>query len=461
MTRHLYFQLFLFSSWILASALAAPTPMDAKLTEDGMTTIECNVRDPNEIVLIHQGIQKKDSSEDEAKFKATRMDGYHYNLYLPKGYFTHKTFRYPCMFIASPGGSAGMSGFDARFKRDEWIVVMLKESRNGDYCFIHNFLAAHDDVVQRVRIASGAKFLTGMSGGSRCSSFNAALRPGIAGLICQAAAFADYKAERSLKNNQEQNWISSLDISAFPPELRVAGSFGDGDGNFFESHCLRRLLKYPHVQVRIFKGGHAWAPPAHFDLLMDWMEEDLFAGLPKQSNKPEASPVCPEESVMLQNSSKQKTFEPLGADAFLWYLRKCRGLLDETPAIPARYLMLERMLSVCKKGNLGSNKEIAVEEQAWLAEYRKLKDSTEIKVFESGARKAFTEAQAAEATYMELMSRDRRVFRDMPLSPAERTALSTAIAAYRTVADKYATAPFANLAKSTAIALDLERSKFE
>ena len=69
------------------------------------------------------------------------------------------------------------------------VVVMLVESRNGPWPpTIGNFLAAHDDVVKRVRIQEGAKIATGLSGGARASSIFVQLRPDFAGRFCKAPA---------------------------------------------------------------------------------------------------------------------------------------------------------------------------------------------------------------------------------------------------------------------------------
>ena len=88
------------------------------------------------------------------------------------------------MFIASPSGNASMGAMAERLKSGGYVVVMLVESKNGPWGpIVGNFLAAHDDVVQRVRIQEGLKFATGMSGGARASSVFVQARPGFAGLI--------------------------------------------------------------------------------------------------------------------------------------------------------------------------------------------------------------------------------------------------------------------------------------
>lgn len=223
---------------------AIPTPMTESLKEDGMTLIECDVRDVKENMVIFKGI----AGESEVPVKSEKTTGYHYTLYLPKGYHENKDLRYPCLFIASPGGNAKMGEMADRLKRDQWIVVMLQESKNGSPDWLRNVFAAHDDVVERVRIAKGAKFATGMSGGARVSSIFPIVRPGIAGILCQAAGFAyGFDPPRNLYDE-------------YPPETLVASSFGDSDFNLFESMEILRTLKKSRTQARFFTGKHTWCP---------------------------------------------------------------------------------------------------------------------------------------------------------------------------------------------------------
>ena len=69
-----------------STAWAAATPMDAALKEDGVTTIECDVVDKNESLVAF-----KDTAEEPSK--STKTEGYHYDLYLPRGYDQKKDYR--------------------------------------------------------------------------------------------------------------------------------------------------------------------------------------------------------------------------------------------------------------------------------------------------------------------------------------------------------------------------------
>ena len=77
----------------------------------------------------------------------------------------------PTIFIAAPGGKAGLGNMADWIQRHGYVAVLLEESRNGDWePAVGNFLAAHDDVLKRVRVAEGRKVATGMSGAARACS---------------------------------------------------------------------------------------------------------------------------------------------------------------------------------------------------------------------------------------------------------------------------------------------------
>lgn len=151
--------------------------------------------------------------------------------------------------------------------------------------------------------------------------------------------------------------------------------------------------------------------------------------------------------------------EALEAEAYQWYLRKCRGLLEEAKGNPARSLMLERMLTVVANGKLEQNKKVATEAQAWKTELAKIKQSKEVVEFTKTARKAFADAQAAEAAYVNLMKRGGGEYGKMNMSPSEKQAIKKAIAAYRAVTATYPDTSFAAPAKAAADSLDIALSK--
>ncbi|MCX5677078.1 MAG: hypothetical protein NTX87_18980 [Planctomycetota bacterium] len=226
---------------------AGATPADAPLPEGQETTIECEYN--------------KDEPGIQGEFGITPAKGtYHYKVYVPAGYGKDANRRYPCIFISDAGGNAKMGGMAARLKRDEWIVVMLVEAKNGpDEPILGNFLAAHDDAVTRLRIQEGLKYATGCSGGARASSLYIGLRPGFAGALLQAAGFAGtYRSVQKYKH------------------LAIYATFGDKDMNLSENDELKRTLAGMRFRSEVFQGGHQWAPTECTDRAFDWFEEQLL-----------------------------------------------------------------------------------------------------------------------------------------------------------------------------------------
>jgi len=438
MNKHLFCRLMMTGLFAGAgTGWAAPTPMTEPLKEDGMTLIECDVRDVKENFAILK-------AKDEVLSDSQKITGYHYKLYLPMGYYENKDYRYPCLFIASPGGNAEMGVMAERLKRDQWIVVMLVESKNESSDWLWNVYAAHDDVVERVRIAKGAKFATGLSGGARVSSVFPIVRPGMAGILCQAAGFAyGFDPPRNL-------------YEEYTPETMVACSFGDTDSNLFESMEILRKTKKSRTQARFFKGGHAWCPERTFNSLMDWLEESAFLASTKPAMKTGARPVVVNKGTASKRAAKS---EPLSPEAFQWYLRKCKRVLGEAQGAPERAWMLERMLAVVANGKLEQNKAVAAEAQAWKAELAKLKQTKEVIEFTRTAGKAYLDAQAAEATCLAMLKRGVSEYGKLKVSSAERQALTKMVAAYRAVETKYPESPCAGPSKEVADSWEVALAK--
>jgi hypothetical protein len=178
----------------------------------------------------------------------------------------------------SPGGSAGFATMKERLKNG-YIVVFLVEAKNGDWPpIVGNFLAAHDDVVQRLRVQEGMKFATGQSGGARASSVFAQIRPGFSGLILQSAG-ASYHGKGTGQYN-----VAGLKRNQ---ELWVAMTMGNSDSNRTEIDAFSRQFGTAHFKAFPFDGGHAWAPPATFAEAMDWIEHKIyFEGAPVPALRP-------------------------------------------------------------------------------------------------------------------------------------------------------------------------------
>ena len=258
--------------WIGVCAIsrAEITAPDLPLQEGHEVTITCELKQAPK----QQDIPVFDSAKDVEQSKGI----YHYKLWLPKGYFADSQRRWPCIFIASPDGNAGMGQMDPWLKSNGYVVVMLVESKNGPWGpIVGNFLAAHDDVVRRVRIQEELKFATGMSGGARASSVFVQIRSGFSGLILQAAgAASDDKGGYHLVGIKRN------------PALWVAMTMGDNDDNKSEVARMRTALGAAKFLALSFKGGHDWAPLEVFDRAITWIERQVYEEGPSY---PELKPV--------------------------------------------------------------------------------------------------------------------------------------------------------------------------
>jgi hypothetical protein len=242
-------------------AVRAVTPLDAPLPEGQITTIECEYTGNDSV----PGIGAADRGI------------YHYKVYVPTGYASEPTRRYPCLFIMSPGGNAGMGRASARLKRAGWIVVMAVEARNGPWGpIMGNLCAAHDDAIKRLRIAEGQKFATGFSGGARGSSTLVYLRRGFAGLWLQGAGLAAYDNRQYLKLPRNG--------------LAVYATLGSWDSNLPELARVREM--FSTFGFEIFDAGHAMPPVEVADRAVDWLEEQLYLNTPQAAVSPSQAAEC-------------------------------------------------------------------------------------------------------------------------------------------------------------------------
>jgi predicted peptidase len=238
-----------------AVAGALTTPLTEPLAEEKEITITCELTEApkrNEVVVF-----------DSAKQCEAAKGVYHYKLWLPQGYLAEPQKRWPCMFIMSPGGNAAMGKMAGYFKTNRFVVVMLVEAKNGPWePIVGNFIAAHDDVIKRVRVDQDRRFATGMSGGARGCSVFVQTRPGFAGLILQGAglAFGERGAYFSSKLKRDA-------------KLRVAMTMGITDSNKNEMEKTAAELNRSRYRVFEFNGGHVWTPPEVFGEAMAWTME--------------------------------------------------------------------------------------------------------------------------------------------------------------------------------------------
>lgn len=238
-------------------ARAQTTPLDRPLQEEKEITITC---------ALTEAPKKSEVPVFSAKDGEAATGTYHYKLWLPKGCLADAKQAWPCMFIASAGGNAAMGDMGAWLKRNGYVVVMLVESRNGPWApIVGNFLAAHDDVVKRVRIQDGLKLATGMSGGARASTVFAQIRPGFGGLVLQGAgaAFDDKSAYEVAKLKGSR-------------AVYVAMAMGTKDSNKGEVARMKSAIGSAHFEEFMFDGGHVWAPTETFEKAASWVEQQIY-----------------------------------------------------------------------------------------------------------------------------------------------------------------------------------------
>jgi hypothetical protein len=238
----------------------AVTPMTEKPPADQVTRIECEYKKSANCPKW-----AFDAFKDEHP-KFAKETVFHYRVYLPEGYYDNPDKRYPCMFITSPGGNASLGNLGARIKQDKWIAIMLEESKNNSPEWLSNFIAAHDDGVQRFRIQEGMKYATGFSGGARCAGTQVGVRPGFAGVILQGAGF-----------NYNNSNLYIYDAVKNNRGIAICVIMGIDDSNKSELTRLRsELPRQNAVKYISSKGGHAWASAESMDEAMDWLAEQLI-----------------------------------------------------------------------------------------------------------------------------------------------------------------------------------------
>ena len=364
------------------------SPLTMPLTAGNETLVTCFVKGGKK--LTSKG--GKGTSEDTTK--ADWKKAYHYKVYIPENYDEDKEKRYPCMFIASPGGNPGMGNMAKRLKDNNWVVVMLVESRNNAPDWLANFIAAHDDVIQRVRICDGFKVATGMSGGARCASEYPRYRRGFRGVILQAAGFFSREYEK------------------YPAKTTVATTFGNKDANLFESQRVRRHLnpKTPRY-IEVFEGGHSWAPEETFNRALDWIEETTFIKVKKKASK------------------QQKP-------AFVWLMDQKLRHLKTAESDVEKYHLIQQILTLAKNGGLTFDKTYSTQLGKLKDELLVLKKK-KLVYKEIQAEIAFKKAQKKIDSFDRQMRRARAVFRKFIMSKKDIRALVSMKKEWEKFAEKH------------------------
>lgn len=237
-----------------AGVAEAATPLTAPLPEGAETLITCQLTKAPTVVEA----RIFDPPKDAENAKGT----WHYKLWMPTGYAAAPLKKWPVMFIMSAGGNAYMGAMADHLKAKGFVVVMLIDSKNGP-CgpVIGNFLAAHDDVIKRVRIDETKKFATGQSGGARGSSLFVQARPGFVGLVMQSAGTASVRGAYDVQGIRSN------------ARLYIAMTMGNTDQNRDEVERTKAALNMPaRFQAFPFKGGHQWAPKEAIEPALTWVE---------------------------------------------------------------------------------------------------------------------------------------------------------------------------------------------
>ena len=375
---------------------AATTPVDAPLPEDQITTIEVDYAGGN----VRAG----------AAAVPTKPGTYHYKVYVPTGYAADAGRTYPTLFVFSPGGDAGMTDLEARLRRDRWIVVMLVESRNGEWDPIAaNFVAAHDDVTKRLRVAEGFKVATGLSGGARAASLAAAARPGFAAVLCQGAGFWT-------SNPAVQYDVSATRVN---PRLCVALTVGDGDPNHVESALLAKALPAgTPFRPLFFKGRHEWAPEAVANNALDWIEEIVYVQAPQ--------------------TAAMKPLYVARAEALFAAADGATGL--------EKYDLLDRATDLVAKRRLLNEPSLKAKLPDARRQMTAMKADRDLKPQLNG-REAYWRASGAEDLARARLGRN---------APQLRTALLDVGRSYAAVAEKFGDTPFGKAAQERVDSLELE-----
>ena len=388
------------------------SPMDMLLPAGQETKVTCFVKGRSyNKSHVGEGTTEDDSDGNWEK-------AYHYKLYIPKSYDKSKNQYFPCMFIASPGGNANMGQMANRFKNDNWVVVMLIESKNGTPDWLPSFIAAHDDVLKRVRICPNFKFATGMSGGARCVSEYTYHRKGFRGVILQAAGFSSWEYEK------------------YPKHTAVASTFGNEDFNLSESQKIRRNLnpKTPSY-IEVFKGGHNWAPEETFIRALDWIEQKTFI-------------------QFKQKATKQQRH------AFVWLMKQKLNHLKTATSDVEKYHLIHQILTVANNGGLTSIKAYRPTLLKLRNKLLKLKKKKRV-YSEIQAERAFKKTQLKIDSFNKQMLKAKAVFKRNLMCQKDMRAFEGMKTELKKLSERYPNTQKGQAAKTTLTSLTYEFQKIE
>jgi hypothetical protein len=186
-----------------------------------------------------------------------------YALYLPASFAVNR--KWPIIYAFDPGGRGAVAVDVIRAAAENYgyIVVGSNNSRNGPQGGGSEAAQAMWlDTALRFPIDENRRYFAGMSGGGRvASSLALSCHTCVAGVISNASGFP-------------------AGITPAPDtKFAYFASVGDADLNYFEFLDLRALLdnfKFLY-RIRIFPGGHGWAPPEVWNEALNWMDIQAMA----------------------------------------------------------------------------------------------------------------------------------------------------------------------------------------
>lgn len=181
-----------------------------------------------------------------------------YALYLPSNYSPAR--KWPVLYLFDPmaRGEVAVEAARTAAEKHGFVLACSNNSRNGP---IHDSMAAAQavwkDTHLRFNLDERRTYAAGLSGGARMAAYVAHSCK-----ICIAGVFAN--------------------SAGFPPEqppakdmsFRFFATAGDLDFNLFEledTDATLHRLDLPH-RLRVFHGGHEWAPPEIWDEALDWFD---------------------------------------------------------------------------------------------------------------------------------------------------------------------------------------------
>ncbi len=182
-----------------------------------------------------------------------------YALYLPSTYRSDR--RWPILYAFDPGarGAVPVQLAKEAAERFGWIVAGSNNSQNGPREAIRTAVGAMlADTQKRFALDERRTYATGFSGGARVAASLALVCPGcLAGVIAQGAGLP-------------------VGVEADEKMAGVAwfGAAGERDFNYRELFLLDEKLSTFHVprRLRVFDGGHEWAPAAVWMEAAEWLE---------------------------------------------------------------------------------------------------------------------------------------------------------------------------------------------